>query len=394
MKQALVIHPELSFYAGGEYLCLTLCGALQELGYRVTLASHSFNPAEFERIYAQGKIMERCVWTVIPRFKGRIPHFQVLQRLDYSRRVWRMFNDTDASIIFSTQSSPFIVPKRMFHFVYSAGDLFRYPHAAAPVDDPESGRIIEDIYITAMRRIKTLLWNKVPSNDWFFAMGSRVLHDIRRAGYSNSSLVFPPVRQSFRPRFPKRKQVLQAARMIPDKRLDLFIDIASRLPQYKFFLVGKRDRLLDRRFLGYSKRILSQLPRNVAYLDGLLSEQARLLEESMVYLYTGMEPGIGIALIEAISAGCIPFSPKCVGATDVLDRLKVGETFEDAEDAATKIKRVLDQSFDLEYYSAIAMRARNLSPEAFRSWVHSITRLKPESTVPAFPSNLEPNDLA
>ena len=36
MKRALVIHPIISFYEGGEYLCLIVCKALHEAGFEVT----------------------------------------------------------------------------------------------------------------------------------------------------------------------------------------------------------------------------------------------------------------------------------------------------------------------------------------------------------------------
>ena len=205
----------MSFYAGGEYLCLTVCEALQELGYRVSLASHSFNPSEFDRIYGLGQVMLKCNLVSIPQFRPAIPRLQVLQRLDYSRRVWRMFRNTDADVVFSTQSSPFIVPRRMFHFVYSAGDLFSYPHAAAPLMVPVAGNLLSKIYVDGLRRAKKLVWGKPPSLDWFFAVGSNVLRDIRKKGYNNSSLAFPPCRVGFHPRFPKKQQVVQAARIIP-----------------------------------------------------------------------------------------------------------------------------------------------------------------------------------
>ena len=50
-KSALVIHPQFSYYAGGELLCLYVCKALQELGYEVTIACDVYNPSDVERFY-------------------------------------------------------------------------------------------------------------------------------------------------------------------------------------------------------------------------------------------------------------------------------------------------------------------------------------------------------
>ena len=286
-----------------------------------------------------------------------------------------MFRNTDADVVFSTQSSPFIVPRRMFHFVYSAGDLFSYPHAAAPLMVPVAGNLLSKIYVDGLRRAKKLVWGKQPSLDWFFAVGSNVLRDIRKKGYNNSSLAFPPCRVGFHPRFPKKQQVVQAARIIPDKRLDLYFDIASRLPDYRFILVGKNDQLSESAFPGYAKRILSNLPRNVVYVDALMRDRPELLEESKIYLYTGMEPGIGLAVVEAMAAGCIPFSPVEVGAADVLKASGVGELYRSTDEAVTKITMLMKRKFDDEEFNAIAKSAGRFSPETFKRWIKQITRL-------------------
>jgi glycosyltransferase involved in cell wall biosynthesis len=382
LKEALVIHPVLSFYAGGEYLCLTVCEALQELGYRVTLASHSFNPAEFERLYGMGGVMEKCNLVPIPQFRTTFPRFVVLQKLEYSRRVWPIFRNTDAEVVFSTQSSPFVVPRRMFHFVYSVGDLFGYPHAAAPLDYAGSNSTFDKIYLGASRRIKKFLWNKQPREDWIFAMGSQILSGIRKRGYDNSSLAFPPCRTNFHARLPKRKQVVQAARIIPDKRLELYFEIASRLPEYKFYLVGKTDKILENIFPGYAERILSKLPGNVTYVDASVRDRPELLEESEVYLYTGIEPGIGLAMVEGMAAGCVPFSPIGAGAADVLKAAGVGALYRDADEAVRKITMRLKENLAEEEILAIAEGSRMFGPESFKHWIKTIVNLGIGARVP------------
>ena len=283
-----------------------------------------------------------------------------------------MFQNSDADVVFSTQSSPFIVPRRMFHFVYSAGDLFSYPHAAAPLEVPRAANPVSKVYIEGLRRAKKLLWGKQPSQDWFFAVGSKILRDIRRRGYNNSSLAFPPCRLDFHPRFPKKNQVVQAARIIPDKRLDLYFDIASRLPDYVFYLVGKNDRISESAFPGYAERILSRLPPNMTYVDALIRDRPELLEESKIYLYTGAEPGIGLALVEAMAAGCIPFSPDQVGAADVLKASGAGVIYRNVDEAVSRIRVSLQHELDEEDFITISKRAGRFSSEAFKHWIKEI----------------------
>jgi glycosyltransferase involved in cell wall biosynthesis len=269
----------------------------------------------------------------------------------------------------------------MFHFLYSVGDLFSYPHAAAPLVVPIAGTTLAKIYVDGLRRAKKLLWGKQPSRDWFFAVGSNILRDIRKRGYNNSSLAFPPCRVSFHPRFPKKKQVIQVARIIPDKRLELYCEIASRLPDYRFLLVGKIDQLSASAFPGYAKRILSRLPRNVIYVDAFLRDCPELLEESMVYLYTGIEPGIGLAMVEAMAAGCIPFSPGEVGAADVLKASGAGVLYRSSDEVVAKIAWLMKQEHDDEEFNAISKTAGKFSPEVFKEWIKKVASLDSNARV-------------
>ncbi len=366
----------LSFAAGGEYVCMNVCQALQEIGFRVSLASEPFRLSELNRVYGMEGVMENCERVVIPQFKQRMQRLLVLQRFAYARRVWPMFKNFDPDIVFSTQSSPFVISRPTLHFVYDAKDKFSYPRAAAPDDRKYLGTGPIKAYFDTTRWLRKLVWKKIAgSNDpRFLAVGSLVLDDLKRNGYRNSSLIFPPCRIDFEPRLPKKKQVAQASRIIPEKRLELFIEIALRLPEYKFYLVGRRDQISEGLYPGYAQSVLSALPRNVTYLDALVREHKEILEESKVYVYTGREPGIGIALMEAIAAGCIPFCPSNAGAADVVRACGVGHFYNTAEEAVMKIKLCLEQDIDHYEVLKISAKVKMFSPEAFRSRIQALAK--------------------
>ena len=387
LKRALVIHPILSFYAGGEYLCLILCEALQEMGYHVSIACDLFNPSDIERIYGLGHVMDRCDHIQIPEFRANPRFLTPLLRLSYARHILQMFTDTDADLVFSTQSSSFVLPKRIFHFVYNAIDLYSYPPAAAPLRLHHPWEIrhtrLRDLFVDALkeparevlRKSSKLVWKKRrEGQDWLFAIGSIVLTDIRKKGHANSSLAFPPCRVDFRPKFPKKRQVIQAARIVPEKRLELYLEIASRLPDYRFILVGKNPQKLRELYPGYSQRLLSRMPSNMTYVEALVRERPELLEESKVYLYTGIEAGIGLAVVEAVAAGCIPFSPDGAGATDVLRALGVGDVYLTADEAAAKIRATLEKEAHQDEIIGISQRAKKFGPEAFKKWVKEVVQ--------------------
>jgi len=362
----------MSIYAGGEFLCLNVCSALQEMGYRVSLACDVFRPSEFERLYGLGNVMEKCDHVNIPDLHIDFPHFVLLQRAAYVERVRKIFSLSDADIVFSTQSSHFIVPRRMFHFVYDAGDVLSYPAGLGPLRSSGSRPGPKGF---SYRVVNKILWGKRPqSQDWFFAVGSNVLSDLRNRGYRNSSMAFPPCRANFRPRTPKKKQVVQSARIVPNKRLELYFEMAARLPDFEFILVGRNDPLLQKQYPGYLDQLLSKRPNNVTYVEGSTRSRPELVEESKVYVYTGDEKGIVLSLVEAIGAGCFPFSPVGTGAADVLRALNVGEVFNTMEEAVVRIRLALERQISKDELNVLSERAKMLGPEAFKQWITKIAQ--------------------
>ncbi len=377
-----MIHPSLYWYAGGELLCFHVCKALQDLQYQVTLASDIFSPADAERIYGMGGVLERCQHKDIPRFspilRSVLTFLQGPQRIVYSVRVKTLLSRINADVVFSTQSSPFFIPGRQqIHFVYGGvRELFGYPAPPRPL--PIEGasparRFVRTLYNWGLEQVKTRFLDRYPPNPtMFLATGSRIVNDLKQIGYLNSSLVFPPCRTVFRPSLPKRKQVIQLARVTPDKRLECFFEIAKRLPQYRFYLVGRNPQELRSKHPRYSEELLSKVPRNVSYIEGLTRERASLLEESKVYLYTGLEPGISVAFVEAIAAGCIVLSPRGVGSADVVGDSGVGYLYDSVDEAAVKVRHIMETDYASDHFTTISEKAQRFRPEIFEQRIKDL----------------------
>jgi len=366
-KEALVIHPQMSYYAGGELLCLCVCKALQETGYKVTLACDVFSPSDAERFFGLGDVVRQCEYRKIARFSPISPYFVSLQRIPYAIKMRTFLSKADADVVFSTQSSSFYIPNvKLYHVVYNILDLFNHP-SGSNLSGPATSKIpVKKPYYFFLRQIRKIFWDRYPPRPAsFLAVGSLVLQDLKKRGYENSKLVFPPCRTSFKPKFPKKKQVVQYSRILPNKRIELFSEIAQLLPQYPFYLVGRTPSERNGANSDYSLKILRELPGNVTYVDALTRERPDLLENSKVYLYTGSEAGIGVALVEAIAAGCIPFSPYGVGAVDIIETAGVGHLFNSAKQAAEKIKLALEVDQTQKEISEISEKAHAFSPENF-----------------------------
>lgn len=342
-----MIHPWFTVYGGGELVCLYVCKTLQESGYKVVLACDVFDPAKAEAIYSMGEVMRKCVHLKLEPFnpvspKVRQVRFFAVQRLLYNIRIRKTLENLPCDIVFSTQSSVFMIRRRpVYHFLYSIVDLFAYPSFIAQ-EEEELSSVSLRVYFFLLRRLRDFLVQK-PKPRLFLALSENVRQELVARGHPNSVLVYPPARMMFHPR-EKKNRIVTASRIVPQKNLELFMAIASKLPQYEFLIIGRDTEELRRFNPGYSEKIRALMGFNVRYVEAAVKDVPRLVEESKVYLYCGNEPGIGIAIMESASAGCIPIAPMLGGGGEVVDSLGMGFKFTDLEDAVRKVRMAMEES--------------------------------------------------
>ncbi len=373
MKEALVIHCRLSVYAGAEYLCLYTCKILQDLGYHVNLVSDVFDPPKVEELYEMGKVLSKCTHIRMPKPVTRLPSkVLALERLLYTVRLARFANSLskmDFAIVLSTQSSIFHFPgKRLYHFVYEVTDLFCYPMPLVKGAAPR-GKPAKRAYFALLRTLYSPLAGS-PTPLWYFVTGHGVLQRLRQMGYHNSSFFYPPSRV-FKMKLPKERRIVQACRIAPEKRLEFLFETARRLPHYNFYLAGKNLPADRQSNPGYAERLFAKLPSNVTYAETLIHDRPELLEESKVYFHTGLERGILLVLIEAMSAGCILVVPEEGVAGEVVRAAGVGYTYRTMEDAVEKLRIAMDGKSPWTPYE-ISECARQLGPAAFEGMIERL----------------------
>jgi glycosyltransferase involved in cell wall biosynthesis len=375
-KEALVIHPVLSVYAGGEFLCIYLCKILQGFGYHVTLVSDVFEPSKVEDLFGMGQDLSHVHHVQSPQ-PHNVPRFLLpLDRLLYTMQVARFANkleEQNFDVIFSTQSSIYYFPgRKLYHFVYEITDLFNYPMPLARGSSPSGGRA-KRTYFRILKLVYGALSGQ-PIPDWFFVTGQKVLQSLKRSGYQNSSFFFPPSRV-FEVRLPKERRIVQACRIAPEKRIEFMFEVAKRLPNLSFVLAGKNLAQNKRSNPGYGQRLLQKRPANVTYTETLIRDNPDLLQRSKVYFHTGLEKGILLVLLEALSAGCILVVPEEGVAGEVVRAAGVGYMYRTVDEAVEKLKTAMEGGSPWTP-SEISQRARKLGPEGF---VHLIARVLTDS---------------
>ncbi len=368
MRKALVIHPILSIYMGGELVCLQVCRALLRAGYKVTLYSDTNNPAKADEVYpGMGKVLSECDHVRSSTSHRSIPGIAVIKDFKDIRKTESKFQEIDPDVTFCTQSSIFHVPSRLYHFIYQGTDLFQYSTSYSSSSFPRQK--LPHGYVSVKRGLNNFLRKvlqvRPPSPDWYFALSPSVLEGLRRNGYKNSSIILPPCTQ-FQPR-QKKEQIIQVTRLVPEKRVEIFLEAARRLPEYRFMLLARTKPGLE----AYACDIERRIPANMVYFKTTLRQAPHLLEESKVYLYTGGETAMPLIVVEAISAGCYPIVAKNTGPEETIQSLGIGDTFDSVDDLVPTIRRVINEHTDpLE----ISQKAKPFSPERFEEEIVDIAK--------------------
>lgn len=197
--------------------------------------------------------------------------------------------------------------------------------------------------------------------------------------------IYPPVAADF-PTVPwkqRKNGFVCVGRVVPEKRMDMVIEILSRVRQrghkvHLHILGGVDDSPFGRKI-----KQLALENRDWVFLEGHVA--GRRKEEVIAAHRFGISncqnEAFGIAPAEMVRAGCITFVPNSGGQTEIVDHSAL--TFASDDEAVEKINTVLS-SVDLQrtLQSHLSRQAAKFSVEnfqkAFRSVVHEFLEAKQE----------------
>jgi len=360
VKRAVVIHPRFTVYGGAEIIALHIIKTLQELDYEVSIVTDNYNPAEIERNYRMGKVLENTKPILVPPFKPVLSRFLALQHLRYSKRVMRVLRGLQPNIAFSTQSVIYYVPNvKTYQIVYDMADLFEIV--------PEGGPLSSVWKKPYYRLLRQTTGPKRLQDSYFVPLSQALEKRLDRLGLPHSPVVFPPCDMIFEYR-PKKPQVCLVTRIAPQKNVAEFFQIAEHLQGYRFILVGaEADKDPT-----YARTILGKKPSNVVYIEARIRDRPEVVEESKVYLYTSREPGIGIALGQAMGGGCIPIVPATGGGAEMVAYSGVGYTYGSIDEAVHIVKTVMDGKEARNDPIDISKKAQVFSSENFHRRIMDI----------------------
>ena len=162
---------------------------------------------------------------------------------------------------------------------------------------------------------------------------------------------------------PKENLVITVGRIGPEKRMELFLEIARRMLHVKFAIIGSVSE--DKK--SYSDMLKKAAPSNVSFVLAPLRKVKDILGRAKVYVHSALNEHFGITIVEAMAAGCVPVVHNSGGPREIVTN-NVGYKWSTVPEASSQIADLIgDDALRREFSKVAAARSKLFGPEAFES---------------------------
>ena len=369
MKIGLV-HPSLSTIGGAEAVFLEMIKVLQESGHTVT--AYTIDRVDWKKVGRDLRIH------AIPENEYYV--FQQLPSIKNPFVNLFLFAYSYLRLLFVAKRSGDDLSINNYGEIFPSISDFSYIHSVPLITiDGENG---ENPYQIPFWRITSrsyallyLILEKITEPSMIITNSRYNAEIIKRHSRKAPLVLYPPVNSVTKDCDNSKKEnvILTVSRINSKKNLSIIPEIAERVDgEVKFVIMGRTDErsmaiLTD---IQESSRKRGVADRLAVVLDPDRGEIEEAFWRASVYLSTQPTEAFGMAVVEAMAAGCIPVVPRDGGPWfDVLDRRqgKFGFSFTDPEQAAELIRRILsDEDLRIEISERARRRSLEYCSERFR----------------------------
>ncbi len=153
--------------------------------------------------------------------------------------------------------------------------------------------------------------------------------------------------------------IISICRLVMQKNIYEILNIAKKLPEYNFIILGNGPLMHDLKIYLIEEKI-----ENI-FMFGACDNVFKYLYASKLYLSTSIYEGLSISILEAMSIGMPILASKVVGNIDTVKHGKSGYLYElgDIESATEYIQNILKDEKLYKYlaYSSQYMQRKNFS---------------------------------
>ena len=359
--RVIIVHALFDIIGGAEFLALSTARALRESGYDVTvLTSTSFSHERIKNLFNSEVAGIRFIVKPVRVFNllkeishGRFARLRGLLLYNKFFKEHGKYIRDNYDLSIDTQSN-LLTPVDIVYI--------HYPSIVNPYSEMEKGLrwIVYNwlVKIHANRLSRLGLPGRVLTNStWTAGQIYRVYNVI-------ADVVYPPVDveifNTVAGNDKRDKVVVTVSRFTVEKKLEKIVNVAGKLRDYTFILIGSTHE--------YSYIALDEIKRRIKEygLNNIILEpnlpRSKLLEylkNARYYLHPEVPEHFGIAVVEAMAAGCVPIVYRDGGAWyDVVSKVSSELGYRRIEEVVGLIKK-LDENMEL--YSKLRERSVEVS---------------------------------
>src|SRR5437899_8740717 len=361
----VIVHPRMSLMGGGERVAIhSIKEALRE-GHEVYLATEEFDVDSFEDFFGVQGLLKNVQLLTYPPFRRIIPKAVLYQRLIYNQSRLRKI----------------VSKRRAFDLILNTAEVANQPSARLPAIEycyfPEYFSHLESDRLSGLWEMyywpaRVFYRDRVSRVGRLLAVSNFTKQFVRDRWGREATTLYPPCPIDLYSNLTvqKRDLVVTVGRIAPEKRMGLFLEIARKLPNVEFAIVGSIA--TERR--SYYENLRDAAPSNVSFILSPLRKVKELLGRAKVYVHSAQNEHFGITIVEAMAAGCVPVVNDSGGPREIVSD-DVGFRWRDLPAAARQISAVVnDNELRRRFSAAASIRARQFRPEVFESEMAEVLR--------------------
>jgi glycosyltransferase involved in cell wall biosynthesis len=356
----LVVHPRMSVMGGGEQVAVHSMLASLKMGHEVALLAQEFDTSQLEKFYGFPGLFSRVSLQLFPVFKPMHGSGLLLYRrlYYYQRQFRRLLGRQDP-----------------FNLVLGTQDVGYTPSIKAPMVQychfPESFKHLQSDSASLRWRVyygpaRMFYRNRVRRVNQLLSNSDYTRGFVRRLWNRDSTVLYPPCRtELYHPAPEKENLVAIVGRIAPEKRIELFIEIARNLPGFKFAVIGSMASP------AYLDSLKKAAPTNVSFQVSPL-RQSEVLAKAKIYVHCMENEHFGIVIVEAMAAGCVPVVHDSGGPREIVTP-SVGFRWNSVNEAEEQITTLMQNEGLRQKLSRAAMdRSKLFSAERFEAGLSGI----------------------
>jgi len=365
--KVLLIHPRLSVKGGGERVAIHSILAATKAGHEVSLLSEEFDEASFADFYGCPGLFDKVDRFYYPAFKPILgPRFLLYRRLIYHwLRIRKAVSRVSFDIVLSTQDIGYVPSTHapVIQYCYFPEYFSHLQTGSSPV------------WRLYYRPASTYYRNRVRQVGILLSVSDFTRGFVAKKWERDSKTVYPPCPVEDFSEFTNVKSrenlVVTIGRIVPEKRLHLFIELARIVPKTRFVAIGS----LSAETSAYYYQLKKSAPENMSFVLSPLRKVRDILGRAMAYVHCAENEHFGITIVEAMAAGCVPIVHDSGGPKEIVTS-DVGFRWSNLSVAARQIVMLAENdNLRRELSAAASLRARQFRPEVFESEMTRILKV-------------------